>query len=131
MSSDPQSAPTSNKLIWSGRIITTLVVLMLTMSAVMKFMQPDGMAEGMEKLGWPMKLAVVLGIIELLCTLLYAIPQTAVVGAILLTGYFGGATATHLRIGDSVVGPVLFGVVVWLGLFLRDSRLRALIPWRA
>jgi hypothetical protein len=77
-----------------------------------------------------MNLAKPLGTTVLACTLLYAIPQTSVLGAILLTGYLGGATATHVRVGDNFAGPIIFGVLVWLGLFLRDSRLRALIPWK-
>jgi hypothetical protein len=79
-----------------------------------------------------MSLALGLGITEVACTIIYLIPRTAVLGAILLTGYFGGATATHVRVGDpSFVGPVVLGVLVWLGLFLRDDRLRALIPLRS
>jgi hypothetical protein len=68
--------------------------------------------------------------LELTCTLLYVIPRTSVLGAILLTGYLGGATASHVRVGDSFIAPVVFGVLVWLGLFLRDARIRALIPLR-
>jgi hypothetical protein len=75
-------------------------------------------------------LLVPLGIVELACTILYIVPQTSVLGAILLTGYLGGATATHLRVEESWIGPVLLGILVWLGLFLRDCRLRALLPLR-
>jgi hypothetical protein len=100
------------------------------MSATMKLLQPPDMAKGFEHLGWPIELAMPLGIIELTCTVLYLIPQTSVLGAILLTGYLGGATATHVRIGEAWFPPVLAGVFVWLGLVLRDPRLRELAPWR-
>lgn len=75
-------------------------------------------------------MAPVLGVTELLCAVLYAIPQTSVLGAILLTGYMGGAIATHARIGEGFIPQIIIGVLVWLGLFLRDARLRALIPIR-
>jgi hypothetical protein len=69
-------------------------------------------------------------VVELCCVLLYLIPQTAVLGAILLTGYLGGATATHVRVDEAYFMPVVVGILVWLGLYLRDPRLRALVPWR-
>ncbi len=130
MSSDTQTAKASKKLIWAGRIVSALPVLMLVMSGVMKLLKPAPVVEGFTKLGWPEDLALPLGIVELVCTILYVIPQTSVLGAILLTGYLGGATATHVRIGDPFIGPIIIGVVVWLGLFLRDARLRALLPLR-
>ena len=71
-----------------------------------------------------------LGILEIACTIIYAIPQTAVLGAILLTGYMGGAIATHVRVGEGVIPHIIIGVLVWLGLFLREPRLRAILPWR-
>ena len=120
----------SKAMIWTGRVISTLCVLMMGMSATMKFIKPDGMAQGMEHLGWPMALATNLGIVELTCTILYVIPQTAVLGAILLTGYLGGATATHARIGDPFFAPIILGMAIWGGLFFRDARIRALIPIR-
>ncbi|NJN37230.1 MAG: DoxX family protein [Nitrospiraceae bacterium] len=76
-------------------------------------------------------LAFGLGVLELVCVILYIIPRTAVLGAILLTGYLGGAILTHLRVGDPFIGPVVFGVFIWGGLFLRDPRVRALIPVRS
>jgi hypothetical protein len=116
--------------LWTGRVISTLPVLMLLMSAVMKFMKPPPVVEGFAHLGLPESLALGLGILEMLCTVLYVIPRTAVLGAILLTGYLGGATVTHLRVGDPFIMPAILGVFVWGGLFLRDPRLRALIPLR-
>ena len=104
---------------------------MLLMSGVMKFLKPTEVVEGFAKLGWPDNLAQGLGVVELVCTALYVIPRTSVLGAILLTGYLGGAIATHVRIGDPFLVPVILGVVLWLGLYLRDARLRALIPLRS
>ena len=110
--------------------MSALPVLVLLMSAVMKFAQPPPVVEGLKHLGLPESLAISLGILELLCTVLYVIPRTAVLGAILLTGYLGGAIVSHLRVGDAFVGPFIFGVLIWGGLYLRDRRLRALIPLR-
>jgi len=124
------AAPVSKKMLWTGRVISALPVLMLLFSAVMKLVKPAAVVEGMTHLGYPDRLALALGIVELSCTVLYVIPRTAVLGAILLTGYLGGAIATHVRIGEQFIGPALFGVLVWLGLYLRDERLRALLPLR-
>jgi uncharacterized membrane protein YphA (DoxX/SURF4 family) len=121
----------SKKMIWTGRIISALPVLVLLLSAGMKFAKPPAVVEGFQKFGYPEHQLLVLGIVELSCTILYVIPRTSVLGAILLTGYLGGATATHVRVEDpSFVTPVIAGVLVWLGLFFRDPRLRALIPLR-
>jgi hypothetical protein len=128
--SDAQTVPVSKKMLWAGRIISAVPVLVLLMSAVMKFVKPPPVVEGFVHLGLPEKLAFGLGTLELVCTVLYIIPRTAVLGAILLTGYLGGAIVSHLRVGDQFIGPFIFGVLVWAGLFLRDARLRALIPLR-
>jgi xanthine/uracil permease len=103
---------------------------MLLMSGIMKLARVPDVVKGFAHLGYSDSLAVPLGIVELACTVLYVIPQTAVLGAILLTGYLGGATTTHLRINEPFFAPVVLGVLVWLGLFLRDARLRELIPFR-
>ena len=126
-----ETVPVSKKMLWTGRIISAVPVLMLLMSAVMKFVKPPPVVEGFAHLGLPEKLALGLGVLELVCTVLYVIPRTAVLGAILLTGYLGGAIVVHLRVGDPFIGPFIFGVLVWAGLFLRDRRLRALIPLRS
>lgn len=110
--------------------MTALPALLFLFSGVMKVMKPPSVVEGFVKSGLPERLAVGLGILELTCTVLYVIPRTAVLGAILLTGYLGGAIVTHLRIGEPVFMPFLIGVVVWGGIFLRDPRLRELIPFR-
>jgi hypothetical protein len=125
-----QTYPVSKKALWGGYIISALPVLLLLLSAIMKFIKPPPVVEGFAHLGLPESLALGLGILEFACTIVYVIPQTSVVGAILLTGYLGGATVTHLRVGDPFLMPVLLGVLVWGGLFLRDPRLRALIPLR-
>lgn len=130
MSAASPVAPTSKAMVWSGRIISTLLVLLLTMSATMKLTQAKDAVEGFKKLGYPDNALVPIGITEVVCTVLYVIPQTSVLGAILLTGYLGGATATHVIGGESVIPPVVIGMLVWLGLYLRDSRIRALIPWK-
>jgi len=131
MASEAPVAPVSKKLLWAGWVIGVLPALLLLFSAVMKFTKPPELVEGFTHLGWPADLALALGIVELTCTVLYLIPRTAVLGAILLTGYLGGAIATHARIGEQFIGPVVLGVLVWLGLFLRDRRLRELIPLRS
>jgi hypothetical protein len=126
-----ESIPVPKKMIWTGRILSTVPVLVLLLSAVMKFAKPPPVVEGFAHLDLPERLAFGLGGLELLCTALYVFPRTAVLGAILLTGYLGGAIVSHLRVGDQFIGPILFGVLIWAGLFLRDKRLRALIPLRS
>jgi hypothetical protein len=120
----------SKKMLWAGRVISALPVLMLIMSGVMKLTRSAEVLKGFTGFGYPESVIVPLGIVELVSTLLYVIPQTSVLGAILLTGYLGGATATHVRVGEAFIAPVILGVLVWLGLFLRDPRIRALIPLR-
>ena len=114
--------------------MSALPVLILLFSASMKLIKPPGIEEGFNHLGYPMSLALGLGILELACTVVYVIPRTSVLGAILLTGYLGGAIATQVRVGNPlfthILSPVYVGVMVWGGLFLRDQRLRALIPLR-
>jgi hypothetical protein len=125
-----QPAAVSKKMLWTGRIMSAVPVLMLLMSAVMKFAKPPPVVESFAHLGLPGSLSLGLGMLELACTVVYLIPQTAVLGAILLTGYLGGATVTTLRVGDPFFAPIIFGVLLWGGLFLRDPRLRSLIPLR-
>ncbi len=115
---------------WIGHILGILPCLLLLFSAVMKLVKPAGTAEGFAHLGIPFTQATGLGILELACTVVYLIPRTSVLGAILLTGYLGGATVIHLRVGDPFFMQPLLGVLLWGGLFLREPRLRALIPFR-
>jgi len=115
---------------WTGWVLTILPSLMLIFSAVMKFVAPPQVVEGFSKSGWNTNLLLPLGIVELASTILYLVPQTSVLGAILLTGYMGGAIAHHLRLGESIVFQIVFGIVIWLGIYLRCSRLRAILPLR-
>jgi hypothetical protein len=131
MPSDAQTAPTSKGMLWTGRVISTLVVLFLVFDGVIKLMRIAPVMEAFARLGYSLSLPVPLGILLLACTLVYAIPRTAILGAILLTGYLGGATATHLRAGEPYYFPVIFGALVWAGLFLREERLRTLVPLRS
>lgn len=120
----------SKHVLWGSYIMSTLPVLMLLFSGIMKLIKPPSVMEGFAHLGYDESVALGLGVVELLATLLYIIPRTSVLGAILLTGYLGGATATHLRIGEPFHMAILLGVFVWGGLYLRDERLRLLIPLR-
>jgi hypothetical protein len=132
MQSATQTAPVSKKKLWAGRIISALPVLLLLLSGVMKLMKPAPLVQGFAQFGYPESLILKIGILEIFCTVVYMIPRTSVLGAILMTGYLGGATATNVRVGDpSSFIPVLVGVLVWAGLYLRDDRLRALIPLRS
>lgn len=125
------SPPSPKWMHWVGWLLAVLPALMLLMSAVMKFVKPPDMMENMAKFGWDEKPMLILGIIEMTATILFLIPQTAVLGAVLLTGYLGGAIATHVRVGDPFIIPAIMGVVVWAALWLRDSRIRALLPLRS
>ena len=126
-----QRSPIS-KALWAGSIASTLVVLMLLADSVSKIMKAAPVLKAQAELGFPDSLTVSIGVVLFICTLVYVIPRTSILGAILLTGYLGGAVAVKLRIGDSLFGQVLFpvyvGVILWGGLLLREDRLRALIP---
>jgi DoxX-like family len=131
MESATQTAPVSNKLTWTGRIISALLVLLLLFSGSMKVFFQSQVAVEFTRLGYPESVILGIGIVEIACVIIYAIPRTTLLGAILVTGYLGGATATHVRIGDPFIMPILIGVLVWVGLFLREDRLRALLPLRS
>ena len=124
----------SGKMMWSGRIISGLVTLFMLVDALMKVTKTRAAVEGTTRLGYPETVVFGIGAVLLACTILYAIPRTSVVGAILLTGYLGGAVATNVRVGNPLPGYVLFpvyvGILVWLGIWLRESSLRTLIPMR-
>lgn len=130
MQPDNQSVTNPKWMSIAGWVLTILPTLLLFMSASMKILKPGYAPEGAPDLGWEPGLMFNIAIVEIACTLLYLFPRTAVLGAILLTGYLGGATATHVRIHDNFVMPVVIGIVVWLALYLRDSRVRALAPIR-
>jgi uncharacterized membrane protein YphA (DoxX/SURF4 family) len=125
------NASVSKTTLWISRVLSALVAALLVMSAAMKIFPPANFAEGMAHLGWPMEKRIFLAVIELSCVALYLIPRTAVLGAILVAAYMGGATATHVRVDDPYWTQPLVGVVAWLALWLREPRLRALLPLRS
>ena len=131
MQSATQTAPASKTRLWAGRLISALPVLLLLFSGVMKLMRPAPVVQGFARYGYPESLILTIGVLEIACTIVYAIPRTSVLGAILLTGYLGGATATNVRIGDpSFFMTFILSVLAWVGLYLRDERLHALISLR-
>jgi hypothetical protein len=129
-----QRSVQSSKSLWTGRIVSGLVAAFLLFDAIIHLLKPAPVVEAFAKLGFPMRLAVPLGIVELVCVLLYLIPRTSILGAMLLTGYLGGAVAIQLPTGNPFFGEVLFpvyvGIFLWGGIYLRDERLRTLIPFR-
>jgi DoxX-like family len=125
------TAGISKTMLWTGRVMSALPVLLVLMGAVMKLLRLPGVIEGFARAGAPQKLIMPVGLIELTCVVVYLIPRTAVLGAILMTGLLGGATITTLRIGDPTYPmPVILGMLAWGGLYMRDIRLRELIPLR-
>lgn len=134
MESTAQSAPVSRTSLWTGRIISALVVLFMIFDGVTKVMKVRQVIDATIRIGFPVSTIVGIGITLLICVALYVIPSTSVLGAILLTGYMGGATAANIRAGSPVFNTafaVAFGVLTWLGLYLREQRLRALVPLRS
>jgi hypothetical protein len=124
----------SNRRLWTGRILSALAVLFLAFDCTIKLLRLAPAVEGTVQLGYPASVIVPLGIVQLVCLALYLIPRTAVLGAVLWTGYLGGAIATHVRLGNPLFTHLLFPVyvalLIWGGLYLRDDRLRAVFPWR-
>ncbi|TLY34349.1 MAG: DoxX family protein [Nitrospirae bacterium] len=120
----------SGKIVWVGRGISVLVSLVFLISAFMKLKGGAEVMQGMAHLGLPESLILPLAILEVSCVVIYLIPATSILGAILLTGYIGGAICTHLRVGDPFFIQIALGIFVWLGLYLRENRLKALIPLR-
>jgi uncharacterized membrane protein YphA (DoxX/SURF4 family) len=133
MATMPQLTPPAKGVLWTGRVISTLPVLLLFFSASLKLAHPPQVVDQFTgRFGYPASLLTTLGILEISCALLYAIPRTAVFGAIVMTGFLGGAIATHVRIFDSgFVTGLVVGILAWAGLYLREPRLRALLPFRA
>jgi hypothetical protein len=133
----PQAPPAalSGKWIWTGRILTGIVAAFLIFDGVIKLVLIQPVVDSSGELGWPVKYMVPIGVIDLVCGLLLAIPRTAVLGALLLTGLLGGAIATHLRVESPMLSHTLFGLymglIAWAGVYLREPRLRALIPLRS
>lgn len=122
----------SKKMLWTGRVLSGLIVLLMLLAALPKLFALPAVVEGFQRAGFAQPLIPVVGILEAVSTLLYLIPRTRVLGAILLTGVLGGAVATNVRIQDPTwIAPAALGILAWAGLFLRDARLRALLPLRA
>lgn len=119
-----------NRITWVGRILSSIICLPFFLSAFMKLKAGPEVIEGMGQLGLPPTILTPLAILELTCVVFYVIPMTSVLGAILLTGYLGGAILTHLRVGQDFGMQIGFGVIIWLGLYLRETRLHKLLPLR-
>lgn len=125
--------PVSKNILWTGRILSGLPALFLLIDGASKLFKPAPVVEATTKLGYSESVILPLGVVLMTCTIIYLIPRTAILGAILLTGYLGGAVNTHVRAGEGwfpVLFPVVFGVFLWGGLYLRDERLQELIPMR-
>ena len=128
-----QTAHVSKKSRWAGRITSAIPILFLLADGVAKLFKPAPVVEATIQLGYSESVIVGLGVVLTACTVVYLIPRTAVLGAILLTGYLGGAVATYVRVGDTlftILFPMIVGALIWGGLYLRDSRLRGLVPLR-
>jgi DoxX-like family len=129
-----QRGSLSKKSVWGGRIMSGFIAAFLLFDAMIHLLKPAPVVEAFARLHLPLSLAVVLGVVELLCLVLYVIPRTSILGATLLTGYLGGAVAIQMINSNSLFGEILFpvyvGVLVWGGIYLRDERLRTLFPWR-
>lgn len=120
----------SKKSLWAGRILSGFAALFFLMDGGMKLFKPPVVVETTLQLGYPEAAIVGIGMLLLVCTMLYLIPRTAILGAVLLTGYLGGAVATHVRVSGplfNILFPVVFGCMVWGGLYLRDRRLRLVL----
>ena len=116
-----------------GWILSILPCLLMLMSAAMKFIKPAGFADGLEHMGWQESSMTIIGVVEILIIVIYLIPKTSILGAILIVAYLGGAVATHVRVEEGafpVIFAAIFGVLVWVGLYLRDPLVRALLPLR-
>jgi len=123
-------AAAAGKIVWVGRVLSGLASCVFALSAFMKLKGGPDLAQGMAHLGMPESMVLPVAILEIACLVIYLIPATSILGAILLTGYLGGAICTHWRVGDPFFIPIALGVVVWLGLHLREDRLKRLIPLR-
>jgi ABC-type transport system involved in cytochrome c biogenesis permease component len=131
---ESQAAPISKKRLWVGRIMSGVAVLFLLFDSSTKLLQVEAVMKAAAQIGYPPSTMFPIGLILLVCVVVYLIPRTAVLGAVLLTGYLGGAVATHVRVGDPLLShtffPIYFAVLIWGGLYLRDRRVRAAIARR-
>ena len=121
----------SRKMLWAGRIVSAIPALLLLFGGAVKIAAIPSVVEGFAQYGYPQDTIVVIGLLEVGCTLVYLVPRLSVLGAILMSALLGGATAANVRVHNPAwIFPVLMGVLVWLGVWLREARLRQLIPWR-
>jgi hypothetical protein len=133
MQSSTQLATESKGMLWTGRILSGLMALFFVFDGVAHLMKPAPVVEAFGRLGYPLSASVGIGVLALICTAIYVTPKSAVLGAILLTGYLGGAVSTHVRAGSTLfemIFPLILGALVWTGIFVRDAQLRKLIPLR-
>ncbi|HTF65186.1 MAG TPA: DoxX family protein [Edaphobacter sp.] len=133
MQSSTQFATESKGMLWTGRVLSGLMALFFVFDGVGHLMKPAPVVEAFARLGYPLSASVGIGVLALICTAIYVTPRTSVLGAILLTGYLGGAVSTHVRAGSTLferIFPVILGALVWVGIFVRDAGLRKLIPLR-
>jgi hypothetical protein len=131
MQSSTQLATESKAMLWTGRILSGLMALFFVLDGVGHLMKPAPVVEAFARLGYPLSASVGIGLLALICTAIYVTPRTSVLGAILLTGYMGGAVSTHVRAGSTLfetIFPVILGGLVWLGIYVRDAALRKIIP---
>jgi hypothetical protein len=130
-----QNAPLPKTHLWIARVCSGLAVIFWVLDGVMHMMAPLPVADAFRQLGFPIGLAPVIGLVELVCAFVYVVPRTAIFGAILLTGVLGGAVTAHIRVGDplfpTLIFPIIVGLLIWVPLYLREERLRALIPLRS
>ena len=133
MHSNTQFEDVSKGMLWTGRVLSGLMALLFVFDGVGHLMKPAPVVEAFARLGYPLSASVGIGVLALICTALYVTPRTSVFGAILLTGYLGGAVSTHVRAGSTLfetIFPVILGVLMWAGIFVRDAQLPKLIPVR-
>jgi len=134
MTDAPPAGNLPKPLVWTGRVMSGLLAVFLAFSAGIKLMHRPEVTETLTGLGWPAAAGFPIGLLEATCLILYLVPRTAILGAVLMTGLLGAAMATHIRVGSPLYSHILFGLYMglfaWGGLWLRDARLRALLPWR-
>jgi len=133
MQADAQFGEESKGMLWTGRVLSGLMALFFVFDGVGHLMKPAPVAEAFTRLGYPLSASVGIGILTLICTAIYVTPRTSIFGAILLTGYLGGAVSTHVRAGSTLfetIFPVILGTLIWAGIYVRDAQLRKLIPLR-
>jgi hypothetical protein len=133
MQLNAQMANESKGMLWTGRILSGLIALLFVFDGVGHLMKPAPVVEAFARLGYPLSASVGIGILALICTAIYVTPRTSIFGAILMTGYLGGAVSTHVRAGSTLfetIFPVILGTLMWAGIYVRDAQLRKLLPVR-